>query len=69
MWQWIKHESRISFRSQIGSQLSEQQHVKAVQSNQKRNHQQASFVPQYFGMLRVFAFFDYFEKGRTINIL
>ena len=34
MWQWIKHGSTTSLWSQIGSQLSEQQQVKPVQSDQ-----------------------------------
>ena len=41
-------------RSQIGSQLSGQQQVKAVQSDQRHKHLQARFWPPYFGMRKVF---------------
>ena len=36
------------------SQLSGQQQVKAVQSNQRHKHQQARFWPPYFGVHKVF---------------
>ena len=48
----MKHGSTSSLRSQIGSQLSEQQQVKAVQSDQRHKHQQVRFWPLYFGMLQ-----------------
>ena len=64
----MKHWSITSFRSQISSQLSGQQQVKAVRSEQRDKHQQARFWRQYFGMRMVFLFIDYLEKGRTINI-
>ena len=51
----MKHGSTTSLWSQINCQLSEQQQVKAVKSNQRHKHQQ--------GIL----FIDYLEKGRTIN--
>ena len=54
MWQWMKHEFTTSLRSQKSSQLSEQQQVKAFQSDQRRKHQQARFWPVYFGMRKVF---------------
>ena len=54
MWQWMKHGSTTSLWSQIGSQLSGQQQVKAIQSNQRRKHQQARFWPPYFRMRKVF---------------
>ena len=54
MWQWMKYGSATSLKSQIGSQLSEQQQVKAIQSDQKCKHQQARFWPLYFGMHKVF---------------
>ena len=63
----MKHESTTSPQSQIGSQLSEQQQVKAIQSDQRRKHQQARFWPLYFRIRKVFFFIDYHEKGRTIN--
>ena len=43
-----------SLQSQTSSQLSGQQQVKAVQSDQRRKHQQARFWPLYFGMCKVF---------------
>ena len=39
----MKHGSTTSLRSQISSQLSEQQQVKAIQSDQRGKHQQARF--------------------------
>ena len=56
-----------SLQSQINSQLSGQQQVKAVQSDQRRKHQQAKFWPSYFGMGKVFCYIYYLEKERTIN--
>ena len=56
----MKHESTISLWSQISSQLSGQQQVKAIQNDQRCKHQQARFWPLYFGI-------DFLEKGRTIN--
>ena len=38
----------------LWSQLSGQQQVKAIQSNQRRKHKQARFWPPYFGMRKVF---------------
>ena len=64
MWQWRKHGPTTSLRSQIGSQLSEQQQVMDVQ---RCKHQQAKFWSLYFGMCKVFLFINYLEKGRTIN--
>ena len=54
MWQWMKHGSTTSLRSQTGSQLNGQQQVKAVQSNQRRKHEKERFWPPYFGMHKVF---------------
>ena len=51
MWQWMKHGSTTSLQSQISSQLSEQQQVKAVQSDKRHKHQQ--FWPLDFGMPKV----------------
>ena len=58
----MKHGSTTSLWSQIDSQLSGQQHVKAVQSNQRHKHQQARFWPPQ-GIF----FINCLEKGRTIN--
>ena len=58
----MKHGSTTSLWSQICCQLRGQQQVKAVQSDQKRKHQQTRFWPPYFGMHTA-----YFEKGGTIN--
>ena len=54
MWQWMKHRSTNSHQSQIGSQLSGQQQVKAIQSDQRCKHQQARFWPLYFRIHKVF---------------
>ena len=54
MSQCRKHGSATSLRSQIGRQLSGQRQMKAVQSDQRRKHQQARFWPPYFGMRKVF---------------
>ena len=54
IWQWMKYRSSTSLRDQISSQLSGQQQVKAVQSDQRCKHQQARFWPLYFGMHKVF---------------
>ena len=67
MWQWIKHWSSTSLQSQIGSQLSGQRQVKAVQSDQRCKHQQASFWPSYFGMHKVFCSSISMKKGRAID--
>ena len=63
----MKHGSTTSLRSQISCQLSGQQKVKAVQSDQRRKLQQARFWPRYFGMRKVIFFINYLGKGRTIN--
>ena len=62
MQRWMKYGFTISPWSQIDSQLSGQQQVKAVQSNQEHKHQQARFRDTQ-GIL----FINYLEKGRTIN--
>ena len=54
MWKWMKHGSTTSLQSQIGSQLSGQQQVIAVQGDQSCKHQQARFWPLHFGMHKVF---------------
>ena len=54
MRQQMKYGSITSLQSQIGNQLSEQQQVKAIQSDQRYKHQQARFWPPYFGMCKVF---------------
>ena len=41
MWQWMKHGSTTSFWSQV----SGQQQVKAIQSDQRHKYQQAGFWP------------------------
>ena len=66
MWQWMKHWSTTSLQSQISSQLSGQQWVKAVQSDQKHKHQQVRFWPSYWDAQGIL-FINYLEKGRTIN--
>ena len=38
MWQWMKDGSTISLQSQISSQRSEQQLVKAIQNDQRCKH-------------------------------
>ena len=58
----MKQGSTTSLRSQIGSQLSGQQQMRAGQSDQRCKHQQARFWDAQ-GIL----FSDYLEKGRTIN--
>ena len=50
----MKHGSITTLQSQIGSQLSEQQRVKNIQSDQKRKYQLVRFWPPYFGMRKVF---------------
>ena len=52
----MKHGSSASLWSQIASQLSGQQQVKTVQSNQRHKHQQASFRLPYFGMCIISSF-------------
>ena len=54
MWQWIKDGSTISLQSQMASQLSGQQQVKAVQSDQRCKYQQARYWLPYYGMRKVF---------------
>ena len=50
--EWTWNTTRLW--SQIGSQLSGQQQVEAVQSDQRHKNQQARFWPPYFGMCKVF---------------
>ena len=57
-----KHSSTTSLRSQIDSQLSGQQRVKAVQNDQRHKHQQARFWDAQ-GIL----FIDYLEKERILH--
>ena len=54
MWQWIKHGSATSLWSHIHCQLSGQQLVKLVQSDQRRKNLQSGFWPPYFGMRKLF---------------
>ena len=63
----MKHGSTTSLQSQIGSQPSGHQQVKAVQSDQRHKHQQARFWPPYLGYTGYFLFIDYLRKGRTID--
>ena len=51
MWKWLKLGSTTSLWSQISSQPSGQQQVKA---DHRCKHQQARFWPPYFGMHKVF---------------
>ena len=67
MGQWMKHGSTSSLHSQISSQLSGQQQVKAIQSDQRHKHQQARFWPSVFWDAQGILFIDYLEKERTIN--
>ena len=63
----MKHRFTTSLRSQIGSQMSGQQQLKAVQNDQRCKHQQARFWHPYFWDAQDILFIDYLEKGRTIN--
>ena len=64
----MKHGSSTLLQSQIGSQLSGQQQMKAVQSDQSYKHQQARCWPLHFGMRKQgILFIDYPGKGRAIN--
>ena len=67
MWQWIKHESTTSLKSQIGSQLSGQQQVKAVHSDQSAQISASKVLASVFLDAQGILFIDYLEKGRTIN--
>ena len=62
MWQWMKHGSITSLWSQIGSQLSGQQLVKAFQSDQT-----GKVLVSMFWDVQGILFIKYIEKGRTIN--
>ena len=48
MWQWMKNGSTTTLWTQIGSQLSGQQEVKAIQSNQRCKHLHAKHVHCHF---------------------
>ena len=63
----MKHGSTISLQSQIGSELSGQQQVKAAQSDQKCKHQQAWLWFPYFGIHKVFCSSITLTKEKTIN--
>ena len=65
----MKHKSTVSFQSQIGSQLSGQQQVKAIQSDQKHKHRQARFWPPYFGIRKVFCSSITLRKERSMLCL
>ena len=54
IWQWMKHGSTTSLRSQIGNQWSGQQQVKANQNDERCKHQQTRFWLSYFGTHKVF---------------
>ena len=62
MWPWMNHGSTTTLRSQISSQLSGQQQLKAIQSDQRCKHQQAKFW-----VVQGILFINYLEKVRTIN--
>ena len=66
-WQWMKHGSITSLWSQIGSQLSEQQQVKAVSKRPKTQISAGKVLPSVFWDAQGILFIDYFGKGRTIN--
>ena len=66
MWQWRKHGSTTSCQSQIGSQLSGQQQMKAVQSDQTSTSA-GKVLASTFWDAQGILFIDYLEKGRTIN--
>ena len=53
-WQWMKHGSITTLQNQIGNQLSGEQRVKTVQSDQKRKCQLVRFWPSYFVKRTVF---------------
>ena len=57
----MKYGSTTYLWSQIGSQLSGQQQVKAVQSDQRCKYQQASVFWDTQGII------NYLEKGKTID--
>ena len=57
----MKHGSTISLQTQIGSHLSGQQQVKALQSDQRLKFSAVFWDAQDI------LFIDYIEKGRTFN--
>ena len=61
----MKHGSTTSLQSQIGSQLSEQQQVKAIQSDQTQRSA-AKVLAFIFWDAQAILFIDYLEKGRII---
>ena len=66
MWRWMKHGSTTSLWSQINGQLSGQKHMKALQSDQRRKHQQVRFWPLFLDAQGIL-FIDSLEMGRTIS--
>ena len=67
MRQWKKQGSTTSLQSQIDSQLSGQQQVKAIQSDQTQTSASKVLASVFWDAQGVL-FINYLEKGRTINI-
>ena len=63
----MKHGLTTSLWSQISSQLSGQQQVKAIQSNQKMQTSAGKILAFIFWDTQGILFINYLEKGRTNN--
>ena len=66
IWQLTKHRSNTLLQSQIGSQLSEQQQVKAIQNDQMQTSAGRVLASIFWNTQGILSL-DYLEKGRTIN--
>ena len=67
MWQWVKHGSTTTYLKQKDSQLSGQQLVKAVQSDQTLNSGLASLWHPYFETRMVFCLSTILRKVKPLT--
>ncbi|GFT21688.1 hypothetical protein TNCV_617881 [Trichonephila clavipes] len=67
MRQWMKHGSITTRLNQKCRQLSGQQPVKPVQSDQKTQTSTGKVAASVFWDAHGILFTDYFEEGKTVN--
>ena len=69
MWQWKKHEPTTTQLKQTDRQLSEQQLVEPVQSDQKLSSRLATFCHPYFRALTVFSLWTILRKAKPLTAI
>lgn len=67
MWQWIKYRSTTTHTYQKNRQLSEQQLMKLIQSDQKLLKSASKIIVSIFWDTHGILFLNYLEKAKTIN--